>query len=81
MNVEDFLNSTIYQILLKYEGFIEQRKEDIEMSKVAVMLGYASAKKGKEIKIFKEEEKQKVGRITTEEKEKQMKKLLKKFDN
>jgi hypothetical protein len=60
------------ELLEMNEYYLEDQRDYLEFTALAVATGYASAKKGRHIKMFKEQKENDNGRITQEKKKSDM---------
>ena len=78
LNSEEFFKLTLKEYNLLVEVYQEKHKNDLEMLKDVIAVGYAQAHSKKRLKLFEEDNK--VKHITLEEREEELKAIREMFE-
>jgi len=81
MSNEEFYSSTIHELNMRIEEYNRKLKQDMEANRISMTFAIASALKGKDFKIFKDENNENQQRLVTkEEKERELNELKSIFE-
>lgn len=81
MSNEEFYSSTINELNLRIEEYNRKLKQDMEANRISMSFAIASALKGKDIRIFKDESNDNEQRtVTKEEKVRELNELKSIFE-